>query len=77
MCMSEPAQLLSISRDRSEADVRVRGVQRRISLAPLSLDGVEVREGDWVLISVGLAFATIDDNEARALEAFLAGEEPP
>jgi hydrogenase expression/formation protein HypC len=67
MCLSEPARILALTEDRSEATGWWRGAERTISLAPLTLDGRDVAVGDWVLVSSGLAIEHLDEKDAMEL----------
>jgi hydrogenase expression/formation protein HypC len=53
------------------AKVNVSGVRRAINIG--LLEGENVQPGDWVLIHVGFALSKIDEDEANAALAFLAG----
>lgn len=63
MCLSLPMRILRIFGDEAEADER--GRTRRISLALLKLERVEVDEGDWVLAHTGIAVERIEESDAR------------
>jgi len=61
MCLAIPGRVLS--RDgHGSAKVDFGGVRRTVSVAFTP----EAREGDWVLVHVGFALATIDEDEAQA-----------
>lgn len=66
MCISEVARVRAV--DGHDAIVDVRGVRRRISLAPLTLDGVVVAPGHCLLVHTGMAVAVLDPAEAASLE---------
>lgn len=67
MCLAVPARVLELRPDQM-ALVDFNGTQREISL--MVLDG-DARVGDYVLIHVGYAIETIDEDEAlRTLEMF-------
>lgn len=79
MCLTVVGCVWSVDQQRGEAVVEVRGAARAISVAPLMLDGAAPRVGDWVLIHTGMAVATIDESEAKELEALsleIEQEEP-
>jgi hydrogenase expression/formation protein HypC len=64
MCLGIPAQIVSLGGD-SLATAEVSGVRREVSTALVP----EAKEGDWVLVHVGFALHTIDEEEAaRTLE---------
>lgn len=65
MCVSAAGRVTEIDRDRSEALVDVGDRRQLVSLALLTLDGVEVREGDWLVVSLGLALERVTEPEAR------------
>ncbi len=75
MCLSDPARVLEVSADGTEAIVWSRAARRRLSLAPLSLAGQTVAPGDWVLASLGLAIETLHEADAHALQALLDRQE--
>jgi len=76
MCLGVPGQVLERLPD-GLAKVDFGGVRRSVSVAFTP----EAKEGDWVLVHVGFALATLDEEEARAtlellgeaLDAELAG----
>lgn len=76
MCLAIPGRILSLEAN-SSAKVDFGGVRRTISVAFTP----EAQAGDWVLVHVGFALATIDEDEAQAtlrllgeaIEAELAG----
>ncbi len=79
MCVTIVGQVSSVDEQRGEAIVVVRGAPMTVSVAPLVLEGAPPRCGDWVLVHTGLAVATIDEREAKELEALvldLQREEP-
>jgi hydrogenase expression/formation protein HypC len=64
MCLGIPAQIVSVEED-ALATAEVSGVRREVSTALVP----EAKEGDWVLVHVGFALHTIDEEEAaRTLE---------
>jgi hydrogenase expression/formation protein HypC len=64
MCLGIPAQLVRVGED-GLATAEVSGVRREVSTALVP----EARPGDWVLVHVGFALHTIDEDEAaRTLE---------
>ena len=64
MCLGIPARIVSLGED-GLATAEVSGVRREVSTALVP----EAREGDWVLVHVGFALHTIDEDEAaRTLE---------
>ncbi len=64
MCLGIPAQLVAVS-GAGLATAEISGVRREVSTALVP----EAEVGDWVLIHVGFALHTIDEEEAaRTLE---------
>jgi hydrogenase expression/formation protein HypC len=64
MCLGIPAQIVAVQ-ERDLATAEVSGVRREVSTALVPEAGV----GDWVLVHVGFALHTIDEDEAaRTLE---------
>ncbi|MCL2316738.1 MAG: HypC/HybG/HupF family hydrogenase formation chaperone [Actinomycetia bacterium] len=61
MCLGIPGEIVAILPG-DLATVAVAGVEREISISLVKDDGVGV--GDWVLVHVGFALATIDAAEA-------------
>jgi len=59
MCLGIPARV--VVRDGDTATAEVAGVRRSISVSLCP----EAKRGDWVLVHVGFALATIDEDEAR------------
>jgi hydrogenase expression/formation protein HypC len=71
MCLAIPGEVLEILPDRPDlAKVEVSGVRRNINIGLL---GQSPEPGDWILIHVGFALSTIDENEARVVLEFLEG----
>lgn len=72
MCLGIPARVESFVEDsnRQLAEVDVSGVQRTVNVGLVEEDGLE--PGDWVLLHVGFAIATIDEEEAERTYAFLS-----
>ena len=64
MCLGIPGQVVDIvDAEQSLAKVDVNGVRRIISVRLLTDDNLKV--GDWVLVHVGFALATMDEDQAR------------
>jgi hydrogenase expression/formation protein HypC len=64
MCLGIPAQIVGVEQN-GLATAEVSGVRRQISTALVP----ETQPGDWVLVHVGFALHTIDEDEAaRTLE---------
>ena len=62
MCLAIPAQVVElVDPDAVIAKAEMSGVRREISLALCP----EAKVGDWVLVHVGFALATIDEQQAR------------
>ncbi len=72
MCLGIPGEVVGILPDQPDlARVDVSGVRRVISIGLLADD--PPAPGEWVLIHVGFALSKIDEAEAAAALAFLAG----
>ncbi len=68
MCLAIPAQVVElVDPDAAIAKAEMSGVRRDISLALCP----EAKVGDWVLVHVGFALATIDEEQARETLALL------
>ena len=61
MCLAVPGQIIELLDD-GQARVYFTGVRRTVSVVFTP----EAEPGDWVLIHVGFALATIDEDEAKA-----------
>jgi hydrogenase expression/formation protein HypC len=61
MCLAVPGQILELLDD-GQARVDFTGVRRTVSVVFTP----EAEPGDWVLVHVGFALATIDEDEAKA-----------
>ena len=62
MCLAIPAQVVElVDPDGVIAKAEMSGVRRDISLALCP----DAEVGDWVLVHVGFALATIDEQQAR------------
>jgi hydrogenase expression/formation protein HypC len=70
MCLGIPAQIVSLGED-GLATAEVSGVRREVSTALVP----EAKEGEWVLVHVGFALHTIDEDEAARTLALLEGIE--
>jgi hydrogenase expression/formation protein HypC len=72
MCLGIPGEVIELHPDQPDlAKVDVSGVRRMINIGLLTDDPPE--PGEWVLIHVGFALSKIDEAEAAAAMAFLAG----
>ncbi len=62
MCLAIPGKVISIERDESPVmgNVSFGGVQKKICLEWVP----EVRVGDYVIVHVGFALSTVDEQEA-------------
>jgi hydrogenase expression/formation protein HypC len=60
MCLAIPGRVLDVSGDLARVDFG--GVRRTVNVAFTP----GARPGDWVLVHVGFALATIDEDEAQA-----------
>jgi hydrogenase expression/formation protein HypC len=65
MCLGIPAKVVALDGDTATAEVS--GVRRSISVALCP----EARLDDWVLVHVGFALATIDEDEAEKTLALI------
>jgi hydrogenase expression/formation protein HypC len=66
MCLAIPARLVEVD-ETGVAKAEVSGVRREVSTALLP----EANVGDWVLVHVGFALHTIDEEEAARTLALL------
>jgi hydrogenase expression/formation protein HypC len=66
MCLGIPAQIVALE-ENGLATAEVSGVRRQVSTALVP----EASEGDWVLVHVGFALHTIDEDEAARTLALL------
>lgn len=74
MCLGIPGLVTELcAQDGDYALVEVNGATRRVNIALVAPDGLQV--GDWVLIHVGFALARLDEAEAQSTLALLAGME--
>ncbi|HSD00760.1 MAG TPA: HypC/HybG/HupF family hydrogenase formation chaperone [Gaiellales bacterium] len=68
MCLAIPAQIVEVvDPEAGLAKAEISGVRRAVSTALCPDAGV----GDWVLIHVGFALETIDEEQARETLALL------
>ena len=67
MCLGIPGRVLELE-EQGLAKVDFGGVRRSVSVAFTP----EAGPGDWVLVHVGFALATIDEREAQATLRLLA-----
>jgi hydrogenase expression/formation protein HypC len=68
MCLGIPARIVEIvDAEGGLAKAEISGVRREVSIALCP----EARVGDWVLVHVGFALSTIDEEEARQTLALL------
>ena len=70
MCLAIPGQVLKIAEDDPHVrtgEVSFGGITKRVSLACVP----EARPGDYVLVHVGLAISTIDEEEAHRVFDYL------
>jgi hydrogenase expression/formation protein HypC len=65
MCLGIPAQLVEVHGELATAEVS--GVRREVSTVLVP----EAEAGDWVLVHVGFALHTIDEDEAAKTLALL------
>ncbi|MDH4344757.1 MAG: HypC/HybG/HupF family hydrogenase formation chaperone [Thermoleophilia bacterium] len=68
MCLAIPAQIVElVDPEVGIAKAEISGVRRNVSVALVP----EVEVGDWVLVHVGFALNTIDEEQARETLALL------
>jgi hydrogenase maturation factor len=70
--MSEAALVLEVDATGETALVELRGARRRLSVALLTLEGMPVAPGDWVLASAGMAVAPLDADDAQELRELVS-----
>jgi len=69
MCVESVCRVVEVlDKDDTIALVEADDGVRRVSLALLVLEGVEVRTGDWLLTHTGLALRVLEDAEAGQLQ---------
>ncbi len=66
MCLGIPAQIVALQ-EHGLATAEVGGVRRQVSVALCP----EARVDDWILVHVGFALATIDEDEAQRTLALI------
>ena len=71
MGLSSPGRVVGVGVD-GVAVVDVDGVRRRVRLVLLRAAGIDVADGDWVLVQFDLAVAWLDEDEAGQLVQLLA-----
>lgn len=68
MCLGIPAQIVElVDPEAGIAKAEISGVRRNVSVALCP----EAAVGDWVLVHVGFALSTIDEEQARETLALL------
>lgn len=65
MCFSDPARVCST--DGSTAHVCTPEGIREVSLRVIEATGERVEAGDWVLVSLGLVVAVVDEAEGLSM----------
>ncbi len=73
MCLSDLGPVVALDDDGATATVELEGRMRRVSLAPLVLEGRLVGPGDWLVVHTGLAVEVMDP--AVAMEVVAARQE--
>ncbi len=69
MCIGIPGEVVELPSGGSDlATVEVSGVRRAINVGLIE---ERLRPGDWVLIHMGFALSTMDEQEARSALEFL------
>jgi hydrogenase expression/formation protein HypC len=66
MCLAIPARITTLHGE-NMATVEIGGVEREVSLALVDAD-----VGDYVIVHVGIAISTLDENEAMKTLALFA-----
>ena len=66
MCLAIPARITALH-DENMATVEIGGVEREVSLALVDAD-----VGDYVIVHVGIAISTLDEDEAVKTLALFA-----
>ncbi|MGI8648952.1 MAG: HypC/HybG/HupF family hydrogenase formation chaperone [Rubrobacter sp.] len=67
MCLGIPGRIVEIiDEDIMLAKAEVSGVRRNINIGLVHYDEHRVEVGDWVLIHVGFAMSTLDEEAAEA-----------
>jgi len=66
MCLAIPARITTLHGE-TMATVEIGGVEREVSLALVDAD-----VGDYVIVHVGIAISTLDENEAMKTLALFA-----
>ncbi len=66
MCLAVPGKILKI-KDNMRAEVEIGGAIREVGLDMVP----EAKEGDYVLVHIGYAIQTVDEEEARETLKFL------
>ena len=72
MCLGIPGRIVEIDdRQGGLATIDISGVRRSVSIALVDEPSAPVEPGDWVLVHVGFALHTIDEEEAAKTLALL------
>jgi hydrogenase expression/formation protein HypC len=66
MCLAIPARITTLHGE-NMATVEIGGIEREVSLALVDAD-----VGDYVIVHVGIAISTLDENEAMKTLALFA-----
>jgi hydrogenase expression/formation protein HypC len=77
MCLADLGPV--VAKDESGfATVELAGAHRRVSLAPLVIEGREPAVGDWVIVHTGLAIEVLEPDAAMEIvQARAEMEQPP
>lgn len=65
MCIAVPGRIIAINEPM--AQVLIMGVEAEVNITFLE----EVKVGEWVLVHTGYAMSKIDEDSAKASQAFL------
>ena len=71
MCLSAPGRVIEFDAEHHDVVVELDGRMVHVSTVPLTLDGVPVEPGCYVLVHTGFAVAVLDADEAVAQRRLL------
>jgi hydrogenase expression/formation protein HypC len=74
--LSSPGRVVSVESDQVGI-VDIEGVHTRVRFALLTAAGTRVAVGDWLLVQLGLAVASLDPAEASELARLIAATAGP
>lgn len=77
MCLGIPGKVIALMAEHDDlAMVEVEGVERPVNIGLLRDDAdspFDLRPGDWILIHLGFALSTIDEQTAKASLDWVTG----